>query len=86
MMMNSPPTIACDYCFLGDATAAAAELPILVCKDRWSKTIWAYPCPSKGVDHGHGWTCLLNAVQETGYKEWCLRVTKSLVSKLCLSA
>ena len=67
------PTISYDYGFLGDESAAANELPILVCKDRFSKCIWAFPVPSKRVDHDHGWRCLLGVLRETGYRKVTLK-------------
>ena len=45
------PTIAIDYGFLGSADEPAVGLPILVVKDRWSKAVWAFPVPAKGVEH-----------------------------------
>ena len=66
-------TISVDYVFLAKEGERAADTPILVAKDRFTKFIWAIPVPSKGTEHVHGSNMLLEAVRESGYKRLILK-------------
>ena len=59
--------------FSGTTDSPASELPILVVRGRWSKSVWSHPAPSKGVGHPHGATSLLRDLQEMGYKRLVLK-------------
>ena len=67
------PVISVDYGFSGTLDTAATDLPMLVVFDRWSKSIWSHPVPTKGLEHPHGSRCLLNDLRETGYKRLVLK-------------
>jgi len=67
------PTISVDYCFLGDESTRDTDLPVLVVRDRRTKSVWAHPVPSKGVDNPFGAKQLLKDVESTGYKRVILK-------------
>ena len=62
------PTISIDYCFLGDETTRDTDLPVLVVRDRRTKSVWAHPVPAKGVENPFGAKQLLKDIESTGYK------------------
>ena len=68
------PTISMDYGFLGDDSQRATSLPILIARDRMSKTIWALPVPNKGVHVDlRGCTSLIQRLENTGYTKMILK-------------
>ena len=68
------PLISVDYGFLGTRDSPANETPILLIKDRLSKSIWAHPVPNRGLQPSmHGSEVLLKAIKETGYKRLTLK-------------
>ena len=77
------PTISVDYGFLGTPECVATDLPILVVRDRWSKSVWSHLVPSKGVENPHGSKCLLGDLRETGYQRVVLKSDQECRSELC---
>ena len=63
------PTISIDYCFLGDETTRDTDLPVLVVRDRRTKSVWAHPVPAKGIENPFGAKQLLKDIESTGYKK-----------------
>ena len=67
------PTISVDYCFMGDSATRSADLPVIVARDRRTKSVWAHPVPSKGVENPFGANQLLKDLESTGYKRVILK-------------
>ena len=73
------PTFSVDYGFFGlpgelhPEAIGGNKLPVLVVRERLSKSTWAHPVPSKGVEDPHGSTKLLEDLNETGYKRVILK-------------
>ena len=73
------PLVSMDYMFLGppgtvaDAATGSDKLPILVVRDRWTKNIWAFACPSKGTEHPYAGKAVLGAINKLGYNKLILK-------------
>ena len=68
------PLVSVDYGFLGTKDSPANECPVLLIRDRLSKSIWSHPVPNKGLEPSkHGSEVLLRALKETGYKRLALK-------------
>ena len=71
--------VSMDYMFLGppgavaDSATGSDKLPILVVRDRWTKNIWAFACPSKGTEHPYAGKAVLGAINKLGYTKLILK-------------
>ena len=76
---STVPLVSMDYMFLGppgqvaDRATGSDKLPILVVRDRWTRNIWAYACPSKGTEHPYSGKAVLGALNKFGYRKMILK-------------
>ena len=67
-------TISIDYGFFGTSEGQVPNtLPVLIVRDRRSKSTWSHPVPSKGVEHPWPAKALMNDLDMTGYKRVILK-------------
>ena len=64
------PTISVDYGFFGQLEGT---LPVLIVRDRESKSIWSHPVPSKGVVHPYPARALMADLDFMVYKRVTLK-------------
>jgi hypothetical protein len=71
---DQSPTISVDYGFFGregelpSDVVGGSKAPVLVARDRKSKSVWSHAVPSKGIEHPYPSKALLQDIEATGYK------------------
>jgi hypothetical protein len=68
------PTVSIDYGFFGKPNEQGPNtLPVLIVRDRKSRSTWSHPVPSKGIEHPWPARALMNDLDMMGCKRVILK-------------